>query len=254
MSKVLLIAGTHPRETVVCGDFNTKYGDPTCTDAVNLADLLETAGFEQHVTGATHERGNTLDLVISARAPHPMFPAVGSMSLITDHYAVECGLLKSKPDHLNRHVTYRKYSGINNSSFAADLELFNINADKEDPIALPADYDTCLRTIVAAHAPLVSRTITVRPMTPWHTNDLTEEKRALRRAERLCLKSGLTVHCHIFTHRRNIFRKSPKTARSEYYRSEISKAGGNVRLFYSIADSLLGRKVMFQRKDRGAVP
>jgi len=46
VSKVLIIAGTHTTETVVCGDFNTKYGDPTFTDAVNLAHLLETADFD----------------------------------------------------------------------------------------------------------------------------------------------------------------------------------------------------------------
>ncbi|KAK2172228.1 hypothetical protein NP493_980g00027 [Ridgeia piscesae] len=34
----------------------SKCGNPTCTDAVNLADQLDTAGFEQHVTGATHEQ------------------------------------------------------------------------------------------------------------------------------------------------------------------------------------------------------
>ena len=202
--KVLLIAGTHPTETVVCGDFNTKYGDPTCIDAVTLADLLDTAGFEQHVTGATHERGNTLDLVITAKALHHIFTAVRPTSLVTDHYAVEYELLQSKPDRLKQHVTY-------------------------------------LRTIVDAHAPLVSRTITVRPMTPWHTNDLTEERRALRRAERLWWKSGLAVHRQIFTDRRNTFHKSLKTAHSEYYRSEISKDGGNMRLIYSIADSLLAR-------------
>ena len=104
-------------------------------------------------------------------------------------------------------------------------------------------YDTCLRTIIDAHAPLVSRTITVRPTTPWHTNDLTEAKRALRRAERLWRNSSLTVHRQIFKDRRNIFRKLLKTASSDYYRSEISKAGGNMRLIYGITDSLLGRKV-----------
>ena len=80
-------------------------------------------------------------------------------------------------------------------------------------------------------------------MTPCHTNDLTEEKRTLRRAERHWRKSGLTVHRPIFTNRRNTFRTSLKTARSEYYRSDISKAGGNMRLIYNIAESLLGRKV-----------
>ena len=129
VSTVLLIAGTHPTETVVCGDFNTKYGEPTCTDAVNLADLLDTAGFTQHVTGATHERGNTLDLVITAKTSHPIATAVKPTSLITDHYAVECELLQSKPSRLKRHITYRKQSAINNNIFAADLRSFNLNAD-----------------------------------------------------------------------------------------------------------------------------
>ena len=38
----------------------------TCTDATNLVDLLETYGFVQHARGATHERGNLLDLVITS--------------------------------------------------------------------------------------------------------------------------------------------------------------------------------------------
>ena len=80
-----------------------------------------------------------------------------------------------KPDRLKRHVTYRNFSAINNSSFAADLESLNISADEEDPVGLLADYDPCLRTIVDAHAPLESRTITVRPRTPWHTNDLIDK-------------------------------------------------------------------------------
>ena len=133
------------------------------------------------------------------------------------------------------------FSDNNNSSFAADLESFNTSTDEVDPVVLLAGYDTCLRTIVSAHAPLVSRTITVRSMIAWRTNDLTEEKRTLRRAERLRRKSGLTVDQQMFTDRCNTFRKSLKTAHSECYRPEISKAGGN--MLYSIADSLLGREI-----------
>jgi len=117
----------------------------------------------------THERDNTLELVITAKVSHPIFTAVRPTSPITDHYADECGLLQSKPDPLKRHVTYRNYSAIINSSFTAHLESFTINAYEEDPVALLVVYDTCLRTTVDAHAPLESRTITVRPMAPWHT-------------------------------------------------------------------------------------
>ena len=76
VGKVLLIAAAHPTETVVCGDFNTRYGDPTCTDATNLADLLGTSGFVQHVKGSTHERGNIFDLVITSETSDIIATAV----------------------------------------------------------------------------------------------------------------------------------------------------------------------------------
>ena len=130
-----------------------------------------------YASGATHERGYTLDLVITAKTSHPIATAIKPTSLITDHYTVECELLQSKPSRLKRHITYRKQSAINNNIFAADLRSFNLNADEADPVVLLPAYDT----FIDAHAPLVSRTITVRPTTPWHTNDLTEAKRALHR-------------------------------------------------------------------------
>ena len=80
--KVLLNAAAHPTETVVCGDFNTRYGDPTCTNATNLSDLLETSGFVQHVNSPTHERGSILDLVITSSTSHIIATAVKPNKLI----------------------------------------------------------------------------------------------------------------------------------------------------------------------------
>ena len=60
VSKELLIVAAHPTETIVCGDFNTTYKNTTCTNANNLADLLETSGFMQRVSDVTHERDNIL--------------------------------------------------------------------------------------------------------------------------------------------------------------------------------------------------
>ena len=48
---------------------------------------------------------------------------------------------------------------------------------------------------------------------------------------------------NIYTDRHNTFRKSLRKARSEHYRAEIEKAGGNIRLVYEIANALLGRGV-----------
>ena len=77
---------------------------------------------------------------------------------------------------LKRHVEYRRYAAIDNSRFAADLAASDFNAPELDSISLLYRYDYYLRNVVDAHAPLVSRTITVRPMTPRHTSELAEEK------------------------------------------------------------------------------
>jgi len=45
---------------VICGDFNVHDDDASCADAVRLADLLQSFGYVQHVTTATHTAGHTL--------------------------------------------------------------------------------------------------------------------------------------------------------------------------------------------------
>ena len=98
---------------------------------------------------------------------------------------MECELHQPKLKCLKRHIEYRKYAAIDNGKFAADLEASDIHAPELDPTALLARYDSCLRILVDDHAPIVSRTITVRPMTPRYTSELSVEKRDLRRAERV---------------------------------------------------------------------
>ena len=241
IGKILLIAAAHPTETVVCGDFNTRYGDSTCADAMNLADLLETHGFVQHVQGATHERGNTLDLVITSGTSHVIATTVELETFLTDHRVIECELRQPKPERMTRRVQYRKYSAIDGSRLTADLAAADLNVPEQNPEVILTRYDACIRSIVNAHAPVISRTMTARPMTPWHTSELSEEKRALRRAERNWRQTGLTVHRQIYTSLRNTFRKSLMTARSHYYRTELTSAGGNIRRVYQIANTLLGR-------------
>ena len=168
----VFIAAAHNTETVVCRNFITRYGDPTCTDATNLADLLETSRFVQHARSATHERGETHDLVITSETSHDIATAAKPTTLITDHYAIECGLHQQKPKLIKRHVEYRKYAAIDNSRFAADLAASGFHAPELYPAVILSRYDVCLRTVVDAHASLISWTITVMPMTPWHTSEL----------------------------------------------------------------------------------
>ena len=72
----------------MCGDFNTRYGDSTCADAMNMADLLETSGFDKHAQSATHEHGDTLDMIITSGTSHVIATTVEPKTLLIDHRVI----------------------------------------------------------------------------------------------------------------------------------------------------------------------
>lgn len=79
------------------GDFNFHVDNEQDRDASHMRDLLESAGLRQHVTGATHKKGHTLDLIIS----HETDSLVSNPSILyglpSDHYAVKCDLAVARP-------------------------------------------------------------------------------------------------------------------------------------------------------------
>ena len=81
-------AATHPGEAIICSDFNVHFGNTHSTAALNLANLLDNAGFVQHVTSATHVSGNILDLIITHQLSSMIASSARSTYLITDHHVV----------------------------------------------------------------------------------------------------------------------------------------------------------------------
>ena len=245
VSKVLLIAAAHPTETIVCGDFNTRYKDSTCTDAINLADLLDTSGFVQHVSGATHERGNTLDLIVTAKTSNPLTTPVSPTNLLTDHYALECDLNVVKPERPKRRVRYRKFASIDKRAFTADIrDAFAVTS-----VESIDNYNTAIEAIVNKHAPVVTRVIADRPKTPWHTEELSCAKRDLRRAERRWRKTRITVHRQIYTTLREEYRRQLAATKASHFCAVISEAEHNMKKMFGVTNALLGRSVPAQLPD-----
>ncbi len=161
-------------ETIICGDFNIKYNTQS-TDVANFADLLDCAGFIQHVTDSTHVSGNLLDLVITHRCSNIITSPVIPTTLLTDHHAVECELRYGKPARQTHRVQYRKYSSIDQKAFTEDVRsMFATNLEK--PVDCFAAYQDAVTDAVDKHAPTMTRVVTVRPKTPWHTQQLSDAK------------------------------------------------------------------------------
>lgn len=52
-------------EVIITGDLNFHLDDPSDHNARKFLDILDEQGFVQHVVGATHIRGYTLDFFIT---------------------------------------------------------------------------------------------------------------------------------------------------------------------------------------------
>ena len=82
---------------LISGDFNLHVDDPCSIYANRFNEILESCNLKEHVTGATHANGHTLDLVISKK-DNPLITEIKIFdAVISDHCAVHCNPRVQKP-------------------------------------------------------------------------------------------------------------------------------------------------------------
>ena len=91
----------------------------------------------------------------------------------------------------------------------------------------------------------LTHVVTVRPKTLWHTQQLSDAKRDLRRAESRWRNSKLAVHREIFTSCQNYYRRHLAT-KAEYYCTMVDEAGHNMKKLFDVTNTLLGRNTPTQ--------
>ena len=101
-------------------------------------------------------------------------------------------------------------------------------------------YDTGLRRSVDHHAPLVVKTVTLRPNSPWYTDELRREKHCRRRAERTWLRTGLVVHRQVYRAQCVFVNHMLLAAKRNYYSDKIASCGSNQKQLFNITKSFMG--------------
>ena len=103
-------------------------------DTVKFTSILESCGMRQHVTGATHVAGHTLDVVITrdtdtsvshVEISDPGLPD-SSGKTSRDHFAVVFKACAAKPAPIRKTVNLRKLKSIDINEFKKDIESSDI--------------------------------------------------------------------------------------------------------------------------------
>ena len=227
------------RNILIVGYFNFHYEDPLNADASRFSDILSTHSLSQHVSGPTHMEGHTLDLVIT-KSTDNLVSNTAVSDFLTYHGAVHCCLHLPKPQPLRHPIQYRSYAAIDKHVLRGDIATSTLCLDPATSAAsLLEQYDTTLSLLLDKHAPVLTRTITIRPKVLWFNGDTKMAKQKRRQLERRWRQSRLTIHRDLFKEQRRHVNQLIASAKSAHYTAKITEAACDIKQLYNVVNALL---------------
>lgn len=163
----------HPSKLLIMGDFNIWMDDLTAVNTVLFKELLSSYGMAQYVSTPTHRLGHTLDLLIT-RDGDNVISDISVHPGLSDHFAVTCKLSLQKPKYQKKTVTTRNFKGMDCDLFQQRVSeaLSLIDVENIDPSISVEEYERSLCYILDALAPLRTRCLKQREMSPWYNEEI----------------------------------------------------------------------------------
>ena len=185
---------TSPGVPLLVGDFNVHVNVPSDNNSSKFLSLLESANLVQHVTFPTHQRGHTLDLIITRANTLMVDRLLSNMSVSSDHWSVLFQVCVPKPAKPVKTIVTRKWKNVDIQCFASDLQSMLSPECLTSSDSAVEHYNTTLSLILEKHAPSIHRQIVIRPNTEWFTSEMKAAKRVCRKLERQYNRTGLILH------------------------------------------------------------
>jgi hypothetical protein len=238
-------------EPVIVGDMNFHLDNLDNTYTVQFNSFMDTHGLKQYVTGATHRKGHTLDVVITrdqcgdflCEFPYVFDPGLcdNKGNLAGDHLAISFKVNVGKPPSVRKDVAFRRFKDINLDAFNQDLINSAVLFDIDKPLTELIDtYDSVLKCALDRHAPEVRKIITIRPNTSWYTQELRDAKHAKRKLERTWRRTRLTVHHELYREQCKLVNRLLHKAKQDFYSDKIVSCGRDQKQLSRITKNLMG--------------
>ncbi len=225
---------------VLLGDFNIHVDDFSDTSGIELRELLFSLGLVNHVWFPTHNKGHTLDLIVTRNNDEIVLTTPTAGYFISDRCFVNTRLKLPRPELRLETVKCRKVKSMDFVSFKSELasvctELISI----EDPKLLAAAYNEKLRECLDDHAPITTKSFLVRPKVPWYDPCLKDLKRIRRKHERAWEKCKSDDELKsLFQQARNKYGAQLCYNKTHYFSGAVNSAKGDQKKLYSIISSL----------------
>ena len=229
-----------PGSSVILGDINFHYDQPSKTYEAKMIDILGDFGYSQSVLEPTHKKGHILDWVMHRPTDDIIKSTSVSNELVSDHHCVIIDINVVPPTPPSKFIEKRKIKSMDREAFGRDL-----SAISPEHCQTVEALDSALVACLDKHAPLVRKGIRTKHEDPWYPDikeDLVLAKQRRRRAEKAWLKSGkLTVMKQIYDQAKKVVTYLVEKARKQYLSNKIANSDSSKELF-NITNNLIGKE------------
>ena len=144
---------------IIAGDFNIHINNTNNPEAQIFLDPMEALGFDNHVNFVMHNRGNTLDLVLTK--------ALSSLSVVTcrqgpflsDHCSIELEVAIPKPTLKRQTITLHNIKDVVIEDLVKELDLGTTEGD--DINDLVNQLENKCKTALDTLAPETTKCVTI---------------------------------------------------------------------------------------------
>ena len=232
-------------DVIITGDFNIHVDDDADRYAVKFLDLIRSFGLSQVVVGPTHNRGHTLDLVIT-RNNFPIETPTVDPPLLSDHSLVLFKLPLLRPPLEYRDVSTRKWKGFDQQSFKTDLLASRLCQPPEVYSDMTTDelqdiYDAELQSLLDRHAPTRITKCRYQPLTPWFDTECRTSRRKSRMFERR-YRTRLPADQLAWTTQVRAMHETYRQRQNLYWRSKVKESSGSPKKLWKVLNSILCKK------------
>ena len=237
----------------IVGDLNFHLEDPSEPSTVRFQKILEEVDLVQHITSPTHTAGHILDVLITRKQTEfqtsslvvhdPGFTNDNGIATTCYHFTISWSLLHTKPKITRKSFTFRKLESVDKQAFSKDLLELQLSTQLStltDTDSMVEVFNNSVLSVLDKHAPLISRSVTVRPDTTWYTYDIQEQKRRKRQLERKYVETKLEVHRLAYRHFCAAYNKELRRKRIQCTAKQIAECEKDKSKLFKACKSLIG--------------
>ncbi len=234
-------------KVLIVGDFNIHVDNEKYALGSAFIDILNSIRVRQHVSGPTHCRNHTLDLILSHGIDVDGVEVLQQIDDISDHYLVLCKLHTAKAVNSTPSYKYgRTITSTTKDCFVSNLpdlsQFLDISNSAEKLDDVTETMDSLFSSTLDKVALSRLRKIKEKSPTPWYNEHTRTLKRAARKIERSWRKTKLEVFRKAWRENTISYRKALKAARSDYFSSLLEENKHNPRYLFNTVTKLTKNK------------